>query len=91
MELLDHMVVLGSPGGSMVKNLPATAGDTRDLSSIPGWERSPGGGNGKPLQYSCWENPLDRRARRATVREVAKESDITACTRAHTVLLFLVF
>ena len=44
----------------MVKNLPANAGDTRDLASIPGLERSPGEGHGNPLQYSCLENPLDR-------------------------------
>ena len=43
----------------MVKNLPANAGD---VSSIPGPGRSPGGGNGNPLQYSCLENPLDGRA-----------------------------
>ena len=41
----------------VVKNLPANAGDIRDTGSIPGWGRSPGGGNGNPLQYSCWEIP----------------------------------
>ena len=51
-----------SPGGAVVKNLPAIAGDTRDLSSIPGSGRSLGGGNGNPLQYSCLENPVDRGA-----------------------------
>ena len=44
---------------SLVKNLPADAGDT---GSIPGWERFPGGGNGNPLQYSYLENPMDRGA-----------------------------
>ena len=43
----------------MAKNLPASAGDIRDAGSIPGWGRSPGGGNGNPLQYSCLENPMD--------------------------------
>ena len=43
-----------------VKNPPANAGDARDVGSIPGLGRSPGGGNGGPLQYSCWENPMDR-------------------------------
>ena len=43
----------------MEKNLPASAGDVRDTGSIPGSERSPGGGNGNPLQYSCPENPMD--------------------------------
>ena len=46
----------------MVKNLPAKAGDIRDEGLIPGSGRSLGGGNGKPLQYSCLENPMDRGA-----------------------------
>ena len=44
----------------LVKNLPASARGARDLGSIPGWGRSPGVGNGHPLQYSCLENPMDR-------------------------------
>ena len=44
----------------VVKNPPANAGDLRDLDSIPGLGRSPGGGHGNPLQYSCLENPMDR-------------------------------
>ena len=56
----------------MVKNLPANAGDTGDSSSVPGLERSPGGGNGSPLQYSCLENPVDRGAWWATVCVVTK-------------------
>ena len=52
----------GSPGGSVVKNPPANAGDARDAGSIPGLGRSPGGGNGKTLQYSCLENLMDRGA-----------------------------
>ena len=47
----------GLPGGSVVKNPPADAGDTRDLSSISRSGRCPGGRNGNPLQYSCLENP----------------------------------
>ena len=43
----------------MVKDLSANAGDIRDMGSIPGWRRSPGGRNGNPLQYSCLENPMD--------------------------------
>ena len=50
------------PGGSVVKNLPASAGDMGDAGSIPGWGRSPGEENGYPLQYSCLENPMDRGA-----------------------------
>ena len=49
----------------MVKSLPAGAGDVRDGGSIPGLERSPGGGLGNPLQYSCLENPMDRGAWKA--------------------------
>ena len=46
----------------VVKNLPAKAGDIRDMGSIPGSGRSPGGGHGNPLQYSCLENSMDRGA-----------------------------
>ena len=63
----------------MVKNLPARAGDIRDLGSIPGSGRSPGEGNGNPLQYSCLENPMDRGAWWATVHGVT-ESDMTEAT-----------
>ena len=59
-------------GNSVVKNTPANVEDTGDVGSIPGWERSPGGGNGNPLQYSCLENPVDRGAWRATVQGVTK-------------------
>ena len=50
----------GSQVALEVKNPPANAGDVRDAGSIPGLERSPGGGNGNLLQYSCLENPMDR-------------------------------
>ena len=61
----------GFPGGSVVKNPPANVGDT---SSIPSPERSPGEGNGNPLQYSClgFGNPMDRGAWQATVHGVAR-------------------
>ena len=52
----------GFPGGALVKNLPANAGDARDPGSTRGLERSPGEGNSNPLQYSCLENPMDRGA-----------------------------
>ena len=55
----------------MVKNPPANA-DARDAGSIPGLGRSPGGGHGSPLQYSCPENPMDRGARQATVHRIAQ-------------------
>ena len=53
----------------MVKNLPTNAGDT---ALIPGWGRSPGAGNGNPLQHSCLRNPMDRGAWKAMVNRVAK-------------------
>ena len=56
----------------MVKNLPASAGDTRDASSIPGSGRSPGEGNGNLFQYSYLENSMDRGAWWAAVHGVAK-------------------
>ena len=56
----------------VVKNPPTNAGDVRDSGSIPGWGRSPGGGHGNPLQYSCLENPMDRGAWRATVPGITK-------------------
>jgi len=62
---------MGLPGGSVVKNPPADAGD---MGSIPGF---PGERNGNPRQYSCLENPTDRGARQAAVHGVAKESDTT--------------
>ena len=70
------------PDGSEVekkkkKNLPANAGDTGDVSLIPGLGRFPGEGNGNPLQYSCLGNPMDR-AWRATVHGVTRESHTTS-------------
>ena len=64
----------GSPGGSVVRNPPANAGDK---GSIPGLGRSPGEENGNPLLYSCLGNPMDRKAWWATVFGFAKESNIT--------------
>ena len=64
----------------MVKNLPANAGGLRDADLIPGWERSPGGGNGDPLQYSCLENPLDREALAGYSPLGHKELDMTEAT-----------
>ena len=71
----------------VVKNLPANAGDVRDMGWIPGLERSPGGGRVNPLQYSCLENPMDRGAWWATVHGVSKSqtqlSRLSTCTRMH--------
>ena len=53
---------MGFPGDSVVKSLPANAGDAGDVSSVPGLGRSPGEGNGNPLQCSCLGNPMVRGA-----------------------------
>ena len=58
--------------GSVVKRLLPSAGEAGDVGSVPVWERSLGGGNGNPLQYSCLENPIDRGAWWPTVHGVAK-------------------
>ena len=65
---------LGFPGGSVLKKLPANAGG---IGSIPGLGRSPGAGNGNPLQYSCLGNSMDRGAWQTTIYGVAKESDMS--------------
>ena len=56
----------------VVKNPPANAGDVREVGSIPGWGKSPGGGQGNPLQCSCLENPMHRGARQAIIHRMAK-------------------
>ena len=56
----------------VVKNSPANAGDIGDVGLIPGWGRSPGEGNGNPLQYSCLVNPMDRGAWWATVQRLTE-------------------
>ena len=79
--LAVHIKRWGFPGGSVVKILPANAGD---MGSIRGSGRTPGEGNGSPLQYSCLENPMDRGAWWGTVHGVAKESNTTVTEhRAH--------
>ena len=65
-------IMLRFLGGAVVKNPPASAGDRRDTGSIPRSGRSPGVGNGNPLQYSCLENSMDRGAGWAVVHGVAK-------------------
>ena len=63
--------------------MPASAGSLRDMGSIPGSGRPPGGGNGSPLQYSFLENPMDRGAWQATVHRVTKSQTqlkLLACT-----------
>ena len=64
-------MLLGCPGGSVVKNLPANAGATGDVGLIPGLGRSSGGGNANLLQDSCWDNPMGHSP------YSCKESDMT--------------
>ena len=73
---------MGFPGGSLVKNPPANAGD---MASVPGWGRSPGIGNGNLLQYSCLDSSTDRRAWQATFYGASKESAMTEQLSKHAV------
>ena len=73
---LSLSLSLRFPGGSVVKNPPTNAGDTRDLGLVPGLGRSPGEGNGNPLQYSCQEKPMDRGPWQATVHGVSKSQTL---------------
>ena len=75
--------VRGFPGGTVIKNLPANDGDTIGADLVLGLERSPGGGNDNPLQYSCLENPTDRGVWQAIVHGVAK-SQTRVSTHIHT-------
>ena len=71
-DTLLNLLYMGFLCGAVVKNLPANAGDARDTGSIPESGRSPGGGNGNPLQYSCLENTIDRGAWWAAVHGVTR-------------------
>ena len=75
---------MGFPGGSVVENLPANAGNVRDAGSIPGLGRSPSVGNGNQLYYPCLENPMDKGAWRAIVHGVA-ESWTRTSTDTHAI------
>ena len=68
---------MGFSGGTVVRNPPANVGEARDAGPIPESGRSPGEGNGNPLQYSCLGNPIDRGAWWATLHGDYKESVTT--------------
>ena len=70
--IFDHSLKNASPVAQLVKNLPANAGDTRDVGLIPRLGRSSGQANGNPLQYSCLKNSMDREAWPATVHVVTE-------------------
>ena len=80
---LYKKILFFSSGGTVVKNLPAYSGDTRDSGSIPGLERSLGEGNGNPLLYPCLGNPTDRSLAGYSLWH-CKESDMTEHTHTHT-------
>ena len=80
----DLPLLPGLPGGTVVKNPPANAGDTRGMSSILGSRRSPGGEHGDPLPYSCLENLMDRGAWFGYSPWGHKEWDTTECMHTHT-------
>ena len=78
---------MGFPGGAVVKNPPASAGNIREMGSIPGLARSPGVGSGNPLQYSCLGNPIGRGPGGYCLRDLwiqsmrtQKDSDMTEHT-----------
>ena len=73
----------GFPGSSVVKNPPAKAGGVRDMGSVAGSGRSPGGGDGSSLQYSGLENPMDRGVWQATVHRVTQSRTQLKRLRAH--------
>ena len=79
----NKMASQGFPNGSVVKNPPANTGASRDMGLIPRLGRFPGGGNGKLIQYSCLENPMDRGAWQATVHGVTKSRTLLKCLSMH--------
>ena len=79
----DLLQMLGLPSWLSGKESVCIAGDTGNMGLISGLGRSPGKGNGHPLQYSCLENPMDRGAWQATVHGVAKSQTQTSCTSTH--------
>ena len=74
---IDQYSLVGFPGDTAVNRMPANAGDTRDAFLIPGLGRSPGEGNGNPLQYSCLGNPMDRGAWQATGSQSIRHNCMT--------------
>ena len=82
------MLLVGFPGGLVVKNMSSNAGD---VGLIPGSERSLREGNGNPPQYSCLENSMDRGAWQAIVHGITEESDMTLMTKQRQQTISMVF
>ena len=81
------MAIWASQVALVVKNPPPSAGDARDKGSVPGSGRSFGRGYGNPLQYSCLENPMDRKAQQTILHGVAQHTH----THTHTHTLFSIY
>ena len=81
------ILTIGTPGGAMVKNLPTKVGDARDASSASRSGRSPGEGNGNPLQHSCLANSMDRRAWQIIVHRVVKSWTQMITIRSYTLTI----
>ena len=88
-ELGSVYTFYGFPDGSVVKTLPANAGNAGDVGLIPCVGRSLGGRKSNPLQYSCLENPMDGEVWWATVHGISKESETTEQLSIHAHLIFL--
>ena len=74
----------------MVKNSPANIGEARDMGSIPGSGRYPGGGKGNPLQYSCLGNPMDIGAWKVAVHSITKSwIQLSMHTHTHTIIIII--
>ena len=87
--IMNSLRALSLRTSQVVKNWPASAGDARDMGSVPGSGRSPGVGNGNPLQYSCLENSMDRRAWGARVHGVSKSrTGLSSSTLSVSSILF---
>ena len=79
---------MGFPGGKVVKNLPANAGDAGDTCLVPALEKSPGEGNGNLLRYSCLEKPVDRGALWANIKHRVAKSQTWLSTHTQVVWTF---
>ena len=80
---VDFTIAGASQVALVVKNLPDNEGDIRDMGLILDFGRYPGGGHGNPLQYSCLENPMDRRAWRVTIHRVSQSQTRLKQLRMH--------
>ena len=77
---------------ALVKNLPSNTGDARDSGSVPRLRRSPGGGNGNLLQYSCLENPMDTEVCQATIHGITKsQTGLSDLTLALCVCIYIIY